>query len=150
MKQIIRSLCKAALTALLVAAVAVPSFSQTAKVTVIKADNSSKDKVVTDGTTCKASFLLTEFFDVVSKLNNTTIEPTIDNIVQYLTDITMLKRCGKTTIGEIITFFKSKGYNDVVNNWMLQVISAGLVDTQQKWVKKISESRISPNVQVFR
>ena len=60
MKQIIRSLCKAALTALLVAAVAVPSFSQTAKVTVIKADNSSKDKVVTDGTTCKASFLFSE------------------------------------------------------------------------------------------
>ena len=60
MKQIIRTLCKAALAALLVAAVAVPSMAQTAKVTVIKADNSSKDKVVTDGTTCKASFVFSE------------------------------------------------------------------------------------------
>lgn len=60
MKQIIRTLCKAALATLLVAAVAVPSMAQTAKVTVIKADNSSKDKVVTDGTTCKASFVFSE------------------------------------------------------------------------------------------
>lgn len=97
----------------------------------------NENNIIASKLSKRVKTVLIEFFNRLSTENNTIIEPTYENVIKYLTDITMLSRCGKTTIKELIDYFGKEGYKEVANMWLRQAVRAEYTGITEAWIKQL-------------
>ena len=90
----------------------------------------------------RAKTSLIRFLEEKSEELEEEITPTADNVAKYLINLNMLKLCGRSTRNEIIRYFSSIGYKNLVKSWKKQIADEADAKIAEKEAAKAARASV--------
>ena len=100
----------------------------------------SKDTIYGTTISSRAKTSLIRFLEEKSEELREEITPTADNVAKYLINLNMLKLCGRSTRNEIIKYFNSIGYKNLVKSWKKQIADEAKAKIAEKEAAKAARA----------